>query len=92
MTTEYVQSDLQALSSKQKPERALIFLELLNTDKTLANMVHFELKMSIMFIMTKEGDITISPRNKDIASYVDLHITSGMVGSLVISLQVTCHL
>lgn len=73
MTTEYVQSGLQALSSKTKnPERALMFLELLNTDKTLANMVRFGIENE-HYVYNDEGrlDITISPRNKDIASYVD---------------------
>ncbi|HOJ09711.1 MAG TPA: ABC transporter substrate-binding protein [Clostridiales bacterium] len=73
MTTEYVQSGLQALSSKTKnPDRALMFLELLNTDKTLANMVRFGIENE-HYVYNSEGrlDITISPRNKDIASYTD---------------------
>jgi len=49
-----------------------MFLELLNTDKTLANMVRFGIENE-HYVYNDEGrlDITISPRNKDIASYVD---------------------
>lgn len=73
MTTDYVQSGFQALSGKTKnPERALMFLELLNTDKKLANMVRFGIENE-HYVYNDEGrlDITISPRNKNISNYVD---------------------
>ena len=73
MTTDYVQSGFQALSGKTKyPDRSLMFLELLNTDKTFANMVRFGIENE-HYIYNNEGrlDVTISPRNKNIANYAD---------------------
>lgn len=73
MTTQNIQSSIQALSSQTKnPERALMFLELLNSDKTLGNLVRFGIEGQ-HYLYNDEGrlDITISPRNKDISSYGD---------------------
>lgn len=73
MTTNYVQSGMQSLSSQTKhPERALMFLELLNTDKTLANMVRFGLEGQ-HYLYNDEGrlDITISPRNGGVTNYME---------------------
>ncbi len=73
MTTQNIQASIQALSSQTKnPERALMFLELLNSDRTLGNLVRFGIEGE-HYLYNDEGrlDITISPRNKDISSYAD---------------------
>ncbi|HCS73288.1 MAG TPA: hypothetical protein DIW17_05360 [Clostridiales bacterium] len=73
MTTGYVQSAIQALSHQTKhPERAMMFLELINTDKELATMVRFGLEGEHYLINDEDRlDITISPRNGNIVSYSD---------------------
>lgn len=73
MTNAYVQSGLQALSIQtDQPERSLMFLELINTDKTLANMVRFGLKDQ-HYDFTDDGIIDVSkgPRNagRDYSNY-----------------------
>ena len=73
MSTGQIQAGIQALSSQSKnPERALMFLELLNTDKKLANMARFGLENE-HYLYNEEGrlDITISPRNGNITNYMD---------------------
>ena len=73
MTTQNIQSSIQAVSVQSKnPERSLMFLELLNSDKTLGNLVRFGIQGE-HYLYNDEGrlDITISPRNKGISSYAD---------------------
>ncbi|HCS73211.1 MAG TPA: hypothetical protein DIW17_04960 [Clostridiales bacterium] len=73
MTTMYVQSSVQALSHQtNNPERALMFLELLNTDKELANMVRFGIEGEHYLYNDEDRlDVTISPRNANVGSYSD---------------------
>jgi len=66
MSTAYVQAGFQTLSSKTKyPERSLTFLELVNTDKTLANLLRFGIEGE-HYNYNDEGrlDIYLGPRNK----------------------------
>ena len=65
MTNSYVRSTLQAISSKSKhPERAAMFLELLNTDPVVSNYARFGIEGQ-HYSLAKDGriDITDSPRN-----------------------------
>lgn len=73
MTTQNIQSSIQAVSTQSKnPERSLMFLELLNSEKTLGNLVRFGIQGE-HYLYNDEGrlDIHISPRNKGISSYPD---------------------
>lgn len=87
MSTGYVQAMLQTVSIQtDHPERSLMFLELLNTDPTLATYARFGIEDE-HYIVQDDGrlDVTIAPRNegRDLSDYGYYHWYGGQFGNII---------